>query len=108
MATIIEIQNAFDPVGSRNVHYCPNGGTVRQWLDNKPGFVEFTVPTVCFLNGKAIMRSRWITHKLVDRDVVAFVPQPGFWFIFVVVIAVISPRWLAAQQTSLKGTRCSH
>ena len=97
MALIIEIQNAFDPVGSRNVHHCPNGGTVRQWLDAKPGFVEFTVPTVCFLNGKAIMRSRWITHKLVDRDVVAFVPQPGFWWFVVAVIAIIAVTTVVAR-----------
>jgi len=99
MATIVEIGNPFTPLKDTRRYTHVGGVTIRAILEEQyPGFKEFARPTVCFLNGKPIMRKPldgspgWDSYTVAGDDVINFVTNPGainlLYFIVVALIAV--------------------
>lgn len=76
LATVARIENAFDPAGSRTVFPVFEPVTVGAWLEAQ-GIADFSVPTICILNGRAILRAEWPVARLADGDVCAFVALPS-------------------------------
>lgn len=88
MAFVIETPNAFEPFKIIRHDNVPRM-TIREWVITKKGFVEFPVPTICIINGKAVLRQEWDTREFEDRDIVQFVSTTGEVFtIIAIVIAV--------------------
>lgn len=103
MAHFVHVTNPFDLLGSRDVSQRAGGITIRQWLEEKfPGFTEFTYPTLCLHNGKAVMRKDWATRQVADNDTVIFQALPGtalalpLWFWIVTAVLVTAVVVLAA------------
>ena len=91
MAYIIETPNPFQPVTDVKKHEHPGGITIREWLQSQyPGFIEFELPTICVVNGQAMMRKDWI-HMIQPKDVINFVAVPrGFVLIVTIILLVAS------------------
>lgn len=89
MAFIIEVPNPFEPLKDIRKHEHEGGVSVRGWLEQAyPGFEEFPLPTICLVNGKALLREQW-TYVIRAQDVVNFVTIPqGPLAIIVAVIAI--------------------
>jgi sulfur carrier protein ThiS len=92
MATIVEINNPFEPLKDTRVSNHDGGVTIFGWLEERfPGFKEFPRPTICLVNGNAILRAQWKTHIIHEKDVVNFVVlQQGPLAIFYAFVAVVS------------------
>src|SRR5690625_2416243 len=63
MPTIVEVLNPFNPQ-EREFAKALEGESIRDWLrekypDGEGGFVEFTYPTICVLNGSPLLRKDW-------------------------------------------------
>jgi hypothetical protein len=90
MAYVIEVPNPFQPTIGTRKHRVDELLTIREWLEREyPGFVEFPVPTVCFVNGSAMKRSEW-SYVINGSDVVQFIymPEGPFIIIAIVIVAV--------------------
>lgn len=71
--TVIEQTNPF--LSSDQKRYdMENVASIQQIIDAK-GLV-FTVPTICMVNGYAVMRADWSAKTLKNNDVVCFIAQP--------------------------------
>lgn len=71
-AHIVEITNAFEPQKDQIKHIVNSGISINQWLQIRfPDFVEFDQPTVCTVNGKALLREDW-DYEIKDGDVINF------------------------------------
>jgi len=78
MAWIIETPNSFQPLTNLKRHYHSGGITIRKWLEiEKPGFVEFTDPTICLVNGQPVLRADWTTRIIQEDDIVNFITVVG-------------------------------
>ena len=73
---IVHAINPLRPFENTDPVELPKPVSVRQYLDNN-GIVEFTCPTLCLVNGEAIMRDRWSTLVLVQDDVCLFITLPA-------------------------------
>lgn len=91
MAFIIEVPNAFEPLHNIKKHQHPGGVSIREWLRlTYPGFEEFEIPTVCIVNGEALLRKDW-DRKIEDNDVVNFVAVPlGIVTIITIILVAVS------------------
>lgn len=67
------LANPFNPNKGRISKVLPEKQTV--WQIVKSQKVDLSRPTVCFVNGKAILRKDW-TQTLADKSVVSFVALP--------------------------------
>lgn len=77
MAYVVECLNPFSPFKEVSRHEVLEVISIRNWLKKtKPGFVEFPRPTICILNGEALLRKDW-DYEMKGEDLVAFVSQPG-------------------------------
>ena len=95
MAHIIEINNPFEPQKDTRSHVTPGGLTVRAWLvSTYPGFVDFDRPTLCIVNGNALLRAEWDKYEIKENDVINFVVLPGVNFLiaafYVLLIASVA------------------
>lgn len=102
MAHIIEINNPFDPLKDSRTHITPGGMTLRAWLvSTYPGFIEFDRPTLCLVNGRAMLREEWDKYEIKQSDVVNFVVLPGlqalvYVFYALLVISVVYSVYMLA------------
>lgn len=101
---IVEINNPFEPLKDSACYEADAGISVREWLEKQyPGFQEFDKPTICILNGDALMRAEW-NKPLQSGDVVNFVVVPGdpvtaIYIIAVIVIAAIAVSMVPNPKT---------
>lgn len=72
---VVLVRNAFRPERDREVVPVPEPLTIRDWLDAR-GIAEFTQPTVCLVNGRAVLRAEWPLLAIRSGDVVCFVALP--------------------------------
>jgi sulfur carrier protein ThiS len=75
LASVVMMNNPFQPERGREVMPVARSSTVRGWL-NGQGVSEFDRPTICLHNGQAILRANWSTTVIDDGDVVTFVALP--------------------------------
>lgn len=90
MAFIIETPNPFEPLTGIKKHRVSGGVTIRQWLQSQfPGFTEFEMPTICVVNGEAVLREGW-DYCIEEGDVINFIaiPQGPLATIIILVVAV--------------------
>ena len=92
MIQVVVINNPFQPF--KDLQRAPGikGQTIREWLREAygPDFEEFEQPTICQLNGQAILRKFWDTRKLEEDDVLAFVTLPqGIETLIIAIVAVV-------------------
>jgi hypothetical protein len=92
MIQVVVISNPFQPF--KDLQRAPGikGQTIREWLREAygPDFEEFEQPTICQLNGQAILRKFWDTRKLEEDDVLAFVTLPqGIETLIIAIVAVV-------------------
>jgi hypothetical protein len=91
MPHIIEIFNPFKPFEDTRRYQCAAGVSIRGWLEETyPGFKEFTRPTICIVNGEAVLRKDW-HYKMREKDVVNFVVVPGDYFTlaYYIILAIV-------------------
>lgn len=79
MTQILHVSNPFNPTDGLRRWETSRKLTIRKTLQMMFGkdFVEFDIPTVCQVNGKAIMRAQWGKLKLMPGDTVVFIALPG-------------------------------
>ena len=58
LATVVHVQNGFDPLNSRIQYDVDKPITIRHWLDAQ-GIHDFPRPTICVYNGKPLLRAGW-------------------------------------------------
>lgn len=96
MAHIVEICNPFNPFDvCRRQH--AGGVTIRALLHEMRGplFVDFEKPTICQVNGEAVMRGEWSKYRIKENDIVSFVTFPGepitilYWVYAIVLVALV-------------------
>lgn len=89
MAYVIETPNAFEPLKSIK-HVVESAITIRDWVQRKyPDTGEFPVPTICLVNGEAVLREFW-DRPIAPKDVVNFIAIPtGIETIILVVLVVV-------------------
>ncbi len=75
LASVVMMNNPFQPERGREVMPVARSSTVRGWLDGQ-GITEFDRPTICLHNGQAILRANWSTTVIDDGDVITFVALP--------------------------------
>ena len=90
MAYVIETPNAFEPFKIIRHENVPAGMTIREWIIVKKGFVEFPIPTICVINGKAVLRSEWDTRKFEERDIIQFVSSVNEVFTIVAIVIAVA------------------
>ena len=91
-AIVAEINNPFDPWADIKAHHADAGQTVRQWLKLRHGaeFEQFDTPTLCYFQGKPLLRAKWDSTIMTPGSVTQFVKVVGDPVtIIVVTIAVI-------------------
>jgi hypothetical protein len=76
--------------------------TIREYLKERhgPDFQDFTIPTICIINGEGILRKEWDARILESNDTVHFITLPGFpvWVIWAIVaLEVVATVVLAIQ-----------
>lgn len=87
MAYVIYCPNPFEP-RNHDKWRVNNDITIRGWLEKEfPGFTEFDLPTICFLNGQPLKREGW-GHQLAETDVVQFIAVPQGPFIIIAILVV--------------------
>lgn len=97
MATVVHIPNPFEQA-SANTYPEVSGVTIRGWLEKTfPGFVEFSAPTICVVNGQPVMRAEW-NREIQDNDVVVFSTVPAAP-VFAIISIIISLASLAIALT---------
>lgn len=72
---VVRVANVFDPTRGRQVDPVDDPISVRGWLDGQ-GIAEFTQPTLCLFNGRALLRDAWDATRIERGDVCAFVALP--------------------------------
>lgn len=72
---VVMVRNAFRPERDREVVPVPEPVTIRGWLDAR-GIDQFAQPTVCLVNGRAVLRAEWPLLVIRSGDVVCFVALP--------------------------------
>jgi sulfur carrier protein ThiS len=77
-AHVVMLHNPFQPERNKDVFPVEERISIRGWLDQK-GIEEFSRPTICLVNGQAVLRGAWAMTHITDQDVIAFVglPQGG-------------------------------
>jgi len=101
MAIVREYLNPFLPGQPAVEHQHAGGITVWEWLQiRQPGFVNFTVPTVCSVvvrggEGKQdyLLPEDWHTYVIQPDDIVTFTAIPGdivTLFIAILVVLVVA------------------
>ncbi len=89
MAVIVETPNAFEPLIGLRKHIHPGGVSIREWLNlTYPGFIEFENPTVCLVNGQAMLRRDW-SRKIQSDDVVNFIAVTGYVAIILIIVVIV-------------------
>lgn len=77
MIHLVEVTNPFNPNQCKRQTELPSGKTILDTLKAiHPDFVEFSLPTICLLNGIAMMRDTWTKHILKDKDILVFTALP--------------------------------
>src|SRR3990167_3666564 len=95
MAFIIEVPNPFEPLTNIKKHIHVGGISIWEWLrEVHPGFKEFDIPTICLVNGKALLRKDW-GQIIQDRDVVNFVGVPQGPIAILIAVIVVAAILLA-------------
>lgn len=107
MAYIIETPNPFEPVTEAKRHSHRGGISIRDWLQMEyPGFVEFDVPTLCLVNGRPALRSRW-GNLIGPNDVINFITLPqgplALIVLYVIIIVAAIVLALVIQPPALPG-----
>ncbi|MEO5338553.1 MAG: phage tail protein, partial [Magnetospirillum sp. WYHS-4] len=74
-ATVVMVRNALRPERDRQVMAVAKPVTIRGWLDGQ-GIAEFSQPTICLVNGRAVLRAEWALLVIHAGDVVCFVALP--------------------------------
>jgi sulfur carrier protein ThiS len=74
-AVVVMVRNALRPERDRTVMPVSKPVTVRGWLDGQ-GIGEFIQPTICLVNGRAVLRAEWSVLVIRAGDVVCFVALP--------------------------------
>ena len=74
-ATVTLHHNPFQPERNREVHEVIGQPTLRGWLDER-GIQEFTLPTICLVNGEPVLRAEWSQLVIAPGMQVAFVALP--------------------------------
>ena len=74
-AVVVMVCNALRPERDRQVMAVTKPVTIRGWLDGQ-GIAEFGQPTICLLNGRAVLRAEWSLLVIHAGDVVGFVALP--------------------------------
>jgi sulfur carrier protein ThiS len=69
------VRNAFRPERGREVVAVSQPVTIQGWLDAR-GVAEFAQPTICLVNGRAVLRAEWPLLAIRSSDVVCFVALP--------------------------------
>jgi len=72
---VVMVRNAFRPERDRQVVAVPKPVTIRDWLEGQ-GIAEFAQPTICLVNGRAVLRAEWTLLVIRAGDVVCFVALP--------------------------------
>ena len=72
---VVLVRNALRPERDRSVMPVLKPVTVRGWLDGQ-GIAEFAQPTLCLVNGRAVLRAEWAVLVIRAGDVVCFVALP--------------------------------
>ncbi len=97
MAHIIETPNPFRPMTDVHKSVHEGGITIMDWLKSRfPGFKEFNVPTICLVNGKALLRKDWI-YTIQEEDVVNFITIPTGPTAFIVIAIVMAVASIAVS-----------
>lgn len=108
MQTAVAIlRNPFRPELNREVYSVAEAVTIRQWLDYH-GIAEFEQPTICLMNGEAVLRAEW-EHTPVEGLVIFMaLPQGGggggknpLRTVLMIAVMVAAPYAGAALATSL-------
>ncbi|MBF0355952.1 MAG: phage tail protein [Alphaproteobacteria bacterium] len=74
-AVVVMVRNAFRPERDRQVLAVKHPVTIRGWLDGQ-GIAEFPQPTICLVNGRAVLRGDWSLLVIRSGDVVCFLALP--------------------------------
>ena len=95
MATIVEINNPFEPFKETAVHTDVGSLSVLDWLNDREvsgKWEKYERPTICLINGEAVMQADYGKHKLEEDDIVNFVVLVGdpITIIIAVVVAVVA------------------
>jgi len=94
MATVIEIDNPFEPFNETRVHENVEGISILDWLrENKDeNWESFVRPTICIYNGKPLLLDEYGDTQLSKDDVVSFCALVGdpISIIIAVVVAVVA------------------
>lgn len=69
------LHNPFMPERGREFFAVDQPMSVREWLDRQ-GIEEFERPTICLLNGEAVLRSQWHKITIGLSDIVTFIALP--------------------------------
>lgn len=75
VGTVVMVRNALRPERDRSVMPVLKPVTIRGWLDGQ-GIAEFSQPTICLVNGRAVLRAEWAVLVIRSGDVVCFVALP--------------------------------
>lgn len=92
MFWLIEFKNPFQHE-SLQKSQVPSGITIRQLADRLNGIgKEFEYPTICYLNGKVVLRAQWSEIVLKDKDILSFMAVQGYIgaLVAAIVLTVIS------------------
>ncbi|MBF0187066.1 MAG: phage tail protein [Magnetococcales bacterium] len=74
--TVVMVNNPFQPAMKREVIVVESSLSIRTWLDHQ-GITEFSQPTLCLHNGRALLREEWPVTTIKEGDFVAFVALPA-------------------------------
>jgi hypothetical protein len=74
-AVVVMVRNALRPERDRTVMPVLKPVTVQGWLEGQ-GIGEFAQPTICLVNGRAVLRAEWSVLVIRAGDVVCFVALP--------------------------------
>ncbi len=75
MAQIIVLHNPFLCERGRDVITVDHPITIATWL-TQTNVVTFELPTICLINGHAVLRQDWQTTMMQANDVVTFITLP--------------------------------
>jgi len=106
MINLVMVNNPFCPYQDCCNSEHEAGKTIREYLEiMRPGFIEFDLPTICFLDGKIQMREAWVKNKVKDGAIIVFATQPQgatAILIGVVVLLLASQILLAPSVPSIQ------
>jgi len=90
MPKIYHVANPYAPLDELEASTVSPGTTIMEYLVRKyPGFLEFSEPTICVVNGAGWLRADWVTTQLKDGDMVVFMPAVGGTAVIYAVIAIV-------------------